>query len=72
MKIIKSGDRVRIPSLNIKGTVFYVDHKHLYVNHFYPIQVNLDKPHCEDSTQTMYRTNLKDIKRLKKKKPRKK
>lgn len=64
----KKGDRVRLKSVNIKGTIFYVDNRHLFVDHFYPIQVELDKPYDENG-QTMYRTNLPDIVRLKKKKP---
>lgn len=71
MKTIpKKGDRVRLKSVNIKGTVFYVDTPTLFANHMYPIQVELDKPHDEHG-QTMYRTNLPDLVKLKQTTPEK-
>lgn len=66
VRIPKEGDRVRVKSLDIKGRVMYVDQPTLYQHHFSPIQVTLDKPY-EDG-QCMYRTDLKDIAFLKKKK----
>lgn len=65
MKEVKKGMRVRVKSLNIKGKVFYINWPLLYADHMYPIQVELDKPYDEHG-QTMYRTNLKDLVRLKK------
>lgn len=62
----QKGERIRIPSIGIKGTVEFVDTNNLFFNHFYPIQVLLDKPH-DDSGQRMFRTNLKDIEKVKKK-----
>ena len=67
VRIPKEGDRVRIKSIDIKGTVFYVDQPSLYQHHMSPIQVTLDKPYEDD--HCMYRTDLKDIAFLKKKKP---
>lgn len=67
VRIPKEGDRVRIKSIDIKGKVMYVDQPSLYQHHMSPIQVTLDKPYEDD--HCMYRTDLKDIAFLKKKKP---
>lgn len=60
------GDRVKVLSLGIKGTIFYLDSPCLYLDYYNPVQVKLDKPR-DIHGQLMYRTNVKDIKRLKKK-----
>lgn len=67
MKNFREGQRVRVKSLNIKGTIFYVDQPDYFNHHFHPIQVTLDKPY-DDLGQTMYRTNIRDIVKLKPKK----
>lgn len=54
----KKGDKVRIPSINITGTIQYVANKYLFVEHYYPIQVMLDEAYEE---HVMLRTNLKDL-----------
>lgn len=63
----KKGQRVRIPSVNVKGTVEFVNTNDLFFNERYAIQVTLDKPY-DDSGQLMLRTNLTDIEKIKKKK----
>jgi len=63
----KIGDRVRIPSVNIKGKVEFVNTNDIFFNERCAIQVLLDKPY-DDSGHLMLRTNLTDIKKLKKKK----
>ena len=70
-KLPEVNGRVRIKHLNIKGTVVYIAKEYLFANHMYPIQVKLDQPY-DDSGQTMYRTNLKEIVKLKKKTTKKK
>lgn len=62
----REGDRIRVLSLDRKGTVFYVDSINLLRDYFNPIQVELDKP-TDKHGQRMYRTGVKDIKILKKK-----
>lgn len=66
MKIPKKGTRMKVKSLGIKGTIFYVDNPNIYNHHMHPVQVELDKPY-DESGQTMYRTNLKDLVSVKKK-----
>lgn len=66
MKPLKEGQRVRVKSLNIKGTVSFVDQPNYFLDYMHPIQVELDRPYDEHK-QTMFRTNIKDIVRLKKK-----
>jgi hypothetical protein len=65
----KEGSRVKVLSLDIKGTITYIDTPSLFVDHFYPIQVELDEPWDKDSSsvQRVYRTNLKDLRKLRKK-----
>lgn len=64
---VKVGDRVRIPSVDIKGVVTYIDYPTIYQHHMYPIQVLLDKPHDPvSSKQRVLRTNYLDIRKLKK------
>ena len=64
MKPLKEGQRVRVKSLNIKGRIFFIDAPNYFNHHLSPIQVELDKPHDEHG-QTMWRTNVKDIVKLK-------
>jgi hypothetical protein len=66
-RIPKEGDRVKVVSLNIKGTIDYINTASLYIDHEYPIQVDCDSPWDDNSTQTIYRTNLRDLRALKKK-----
>lgn len=67
MSLLKLKQRVRIKSINAKGKIFYIDQPN-YFNHFMsPIQVELDKAYG-DGNQTMYRTDVTDIVKLKKKK----
>jgi len=67
MGLVKVGQRVKVKSLGIKGTVEYIDHPNLYRDHMYPIQIILDKPYYEPITPNsyMYRTDLGDINKLK-------
>jgi hypothetical protein len=58
VRIPEVGDRVEIPSIGVTGVISYIDHKHLYVDYFFPIQVELDFDH---DNQCMWRTNLKDL-----------
>jgi len=67
----KVGDRVKVLSLGIKGTVEYVAINELPFSHLYPIQLLLDKPYDENGHR-MYRVGLQEIKLLKKKKKPKK
>lgn len=67
MKILEEGQRVRVKSVNIKGTIFYIDQPNYFNHHFHPIQITLDKPY-DDLGQVMFRTNVKDIVKLKPKK----
>ena len=73
MELVKVGDRVKVKSLGIKGTVEYIDQPNLYRDHMYPIQIQLDKPWYDDGgggelpNAYMYRTGLRDIVKLKKK-----
>ena len=71
MKPLKLGQRVRVKSLNAKGEVFHIDNANYYAHHMLPIQILLDKPLEDDSYQmkgaNWYRTDVKDIVRLKKK-----
>lgn len=62
----KEGMRVKVKSVEQKGKIFYIDHASLYLPHFLPIQVELDQPYDEHG-QRMYRTDIKDLVRLKKK-----
>lgn len=66
MKVLKEGQRVRVKSLDIKGVITYVDFPNYYNHYMHPIQIELDKPQGL-ADQTMFRTNVKDIVRLKKK-----
>lgn len=58
------GQRVRIVSIDKKGTVEFIDWPRLYLDYYYPIQIRLDKPHDD---QLIHRTYLSDLKSLKKK-----
>lgn len=53
--MIKENDRVYIEHLDMYGEVFYVDKNLLFVNHQYPIQLDLDNGGT-------YRVNLKEVK----------
>ena len=66
MKPLIEGQRVRVKGLNIKGSITYIDKPNYFNHEFHPIQVELDKPYDEHGW-TMYRTNVKDIVKLKKK-----
>ena len=61
VRIPEIGDRVKIPSIQSTGIIEYIDHKTLFVDHYFPIQVKLDVEH---DLQFMYRTNLKDLEML--------
>jgi hypothetical protein len=58
VRVPEVGDRIEIPSIGVTGVISYIDHKHLYVDHFFPIQVKLDRDY---DGQCMWRTNLKDL-----------
>jgi len=62
----KVGDRVKVLSLGIKGTVEYISINDLPFSFLYPIQLKLDKPY-DETGHRMYRVGLDDIKLLKKK-----
>ena len=66
MKPLKEGQRVRVKGIDIKGRIFFIDQPNYWNEHMRPIQVELDKPH--EHGQTMYRTDVQDIVRLKPKK----
>lgn len=68
MKPLIEGQRVRVKGLDIKGRITYIDKPNYFNHEFHPIQIELDKPYDEIG-QTMYRTNVKDVVKLKKKKP---
>lgn len=69
MKMIKEGDRVRVVSLNIKGTVSYIDWRLIKYNHMYPFQIELDKAYDkENSGHKTYRTERSDLRRLRRRK----
>lgn len=71
MSVLREGQRVRVKSIDSKGRIFYINQADYYEDHFLPIQIELDTPYSEHG-QTMYRTDIKDIVRLKpKKKPKK-
>jgi hypothetical protein len=64
----KVGDTVWIESDQYKGdaTITYIDERHLYVDHYYPIQVeipeeNLDQFEDFNHGQTMCRFSLKEV-----------
>jgi len=61
--MIKVGQRVKVKSLNIKGTVEYIDKPYLNRDYMYPIQVRLDKPYYKpvQPNSYLYRTGLKDL-----------
>lgn len=67
MSLLKLKQRVRVKSINAKGKIFYIDQPDYFNHHNRPIQVELDKPYG-DADQTMYRTDVLDIVKLKKKK----
>lgn len=67
MELLKEGQRVRVKSLNIKGKITYIDQPSYFLHHLRPIQIDLDKPYDDHIGQTMYRTDVKDVVRLKKK-----
>lgn len=68
----KKGMRVRIKSINAKGKITYVDKANLTLDHFRPVQITLDKPfdplESGHKNVNMYRTHVKDLVKLKKKK----
>lgn len=66
MKMPKLGQRVRVVSIDVKGSVEFIDWPRIYLDYYYPIQIKLDKPY---DGQLMHRTSLRDIKKLKKKSP---
>lgn len=61
---VKVGHRVFIRSIKRKGSVEYIDWPHLSLPYMYPIQIKLDRPYG-DCDQSMYRTDAKDLKKLK-------
>lgn len=67
MKVWKENQRVRVKSIDIKGVITYIDQANYFNHHMLPIQLELDKPYGL-AEQTMYRTDVKDIVGLKKKK----
>lgn len=66
--IPKVGQRVKIKSIGIKGTVTFINQNDLFFDHMSPIQVELDRAY-DDSGHRMYRAGLQDLKKLKKKAP---
>lgn len=68
MKPLEEGQRVRVKSVNIKGTIFFIDQPNYFNHHFHPVQITLDEPY-DDLGQTMFRTNVRDVIKLKPKKP---
>lgn len=66
------GDRVRIRSLGIKGTIEYIDYRHAHQDFMHPFQVRLDRPWGEEPPLGIYRTSLTDLVKLKKKKKKRK
>lgn len=69
-RVPKVGDRVILSSDRIKGTVTYVDEKHIFVDHYFPIQLELDKPLDTHSDYTVHRANMKELRFLRKGKKR--
>jgi len=67
MRKLKEGDRVKVVSLGIKGTITYVEWNTLDLEHMNPIQLELDKTY-DGSGHKTYRTSLKDLRRLRRKK----
>lgn len=65
--LLKEKQRVRVKSLNIKGRIVYIEHPLYYQHHMRPIQIELDEPWGDAGTY-IYRTDIKDIVKLKKKK----
>lgn len=65
-RVPKIGDRVILSSERIKGTVTYVDEKHIFVDHYFPIQIELDKPYDDYSEYRIHRSNMKNLRFLRK------
>lgn len=54
------GTRVRVLSLGIKGSVYYIDWPSFRIPYLNPIQVELDHSY-DDTNQRMYRTHFDDL-----------
>ncbi|WHZ05851.1 hypothetical protein QNH48_15020 [Neobacillus sp. YX16] len=70
MRPFRVGDRVVVNVVDgcwnlvdKRGTIFYIENKSLYVQHIPSIQVKLDEPY-DDSGQTMFRVNVKEIRHV--------